>query len=96
MAHSSTSILLTSLRGQIGKQIVVKKYGKKTVITAYPDMSRIKPSKLQKESRKKFARAIEYAQAIMRDPVKKADFAKKLKRGARVYNAAIKEYLRNH
>jgi len=81
------------MRGAIGKQIVVKQYGKKTVITAYPDMSNVKPSKLQKMKRRKFAAAIEYAQSIIHDPVKKAAFSKKLKKGVRVYNAAIKEFL---
>ena len=81
------------MRGAIGKQVVVKQYGNKTVITAYPDMSNVKPSKLQKLKRKKFAAAIEYARSIINDPLKKAAYAKKLKRGARVYNAVIKEYL---
>jgi hypothetical protein len=30
---------------------------------------------------------------VVHDPVKKAEYPKKLKRGARFYNAAIKEYL---
>ena len=93
MAQSNSSILLHTLRGAIGKQIVVKQYGNKTVITAYPDMSGIKPSKLQKQKRKNFSAAIEYACSIVNDPVKKAGYAKKLKKGARVYNAAIKEFL---
>lgn len=95
MAQSTGSVLLHKMRGQIGKQIVVKQYGKKTVITAYPDMSHIKPSKLQKQKRKKFAAAIAYAQSIIQDPVSKAAYAKKLKKGQRVYNAAIREYLAN-
>jgi hypothetical protein len=33
------SILLFGVRGQMGKQIVVKRYGKKTGITAYPDIT---------------------------------------------------------
>jgi hypothetical protein len=93
MAQSNISVILHGMRGAIGKQIVVKQYGNKTVITAYPDMSNVKPSKLQKLKRKKFAAAIAYAQSIINDPLKKAAYAKKLKRGARVYNAAIKEYL---
>ena len=96
MARSLTSVLLHKVRGQIGKQIVVKQYGSKTVITAYPDMSNIKPSKLQKQKRKKFAAAIQYAQSIIHDPVKKAAYLKIMKRGERVYNAAIKEYLKNN
>lgn len=93
MAQGKASVLLHKMRGQIGKQIVVKQYGNKTVITAYPDMSGIKPSKLQKQKRKRFAAAIAYAQSIIHDPVRKAAYAKKLKKGQRVYNAAIREYL---
>jgi hemoglobin-like flavoprotein len=84
------------MRGQIGKQIVVKQYGNKTVITAYPDMSHVKPSKQQKQQRKLFAAAIAYAQSIVHDPVRKEAYAKKLKKGVRVYNAAIREYLAEH
>jgi hypothetical protein len=63
------------------------------VVTAYPDMSNVKPSKLQKQKRKKVAEAVEYARSIINDPLQKVAYAKKLKRGARVYNAAIKEFL---
>jgi len=94
MAESVNSVLLHNLRGQIGKQIVVKHYGKKTVVTAYPDMSNVKPSKLQKTKRKVFAEAVAYAQGILYDPVKKRIYAAKLKKGESVYHAAIKEFLR--
>ncbi|MBS1656184.1 MAG: hypothetical protein JSU05_15130 [Bacteroidetes bacterium] len=93
MAYSTHSLLLHNLRGQLGKQIVVKQYGKKTVVTAYPDMSNIKPSKLQKQKRNRFANAVAYAQSILRDPARKAAYARKLKKGERVYTAAIKEWL---
>jgi len=96
MAQSTSSVILHTMRGAVGKQMVVKQYGNKTVITAYPDMSNVKPSKLQKLKRKKFAAAIAYACTIVNDPVKKKTYAKKLQRGARVYNAAIKEYLSKH
>jgi hypothetical protein len=73
---------------------VVKRYGNKTVITAYPDMSGVKPSKLRKVKRKVFADAVAYAQAINNDPVKKALYKKKVKKGQTVYHYAIKEYLK--
>ena len=94
MAQSNDSVLLRHVRGQIGKQIVVKRYGTKTVITAYPDMSNVKPTKLQKKKRKIFAEAVAYAQAINNDPVRKAQYKKKLKKGQTVYHYAIKEYLK--
>ena len=93
MAKTLNSILLYQVSGQIGKQIVVKHYAQKTMITAYPDMSRVKPSKLQKTKRKDFAAAVAYARAIISDPVRKAAYAKRIKKGERVYNFAIKEYL---
>jgi hypothetical protein len=95
MAKSENSVLLRNVRGQIGKQIVVKKYGKKTVISAYPDMSNVRPSKLQKIKRRSFAEAVAYARAINNDPVRKALYKKKVKRGHTVFNYAIKEYLKN-
>ncbi|HVT86539.1 MAG TPA: hypothetical protein VHD35_15145 [Chitinophagaceae bacterium] len=94
MAQSLKNILLHQVRGQIGKQIVVKRYGNKTVITAYPDMSKVKPSKKQKAKRKLFADAVSYAKKINNDPEKKALYKKKLKKGQTVYNYAIKEYLK--
>ncbi len=96
MAESLNSILLHGVRGQIGKQIVVKQYGKKTVVTAYPDMSKVKPSKQQKEKRKKFAQAVAYARGINNNPMKKALYAKKVKKRQTVYHYAIKEYLQNN
>lgn len=93
MAQSVNSVLLHQLRGQIGKQLVIKQYGKKTVVSAYPDMSKVKPSKLQKVKRNDFADAVAYAQDILHSPVKKKAYAKKLKNGASVYHAGIKEWM---
>jgi hypothetical protein len=90
----SENIILDNLRGHIGKQIVVKKYGKKTVVTKYPDMSKVKPSKLQKVKRRKFTAAVAYAQNILRTPALKARYAKKVKRGQSVYHYAIKEFMK--
>lgn len=93
MAKTGNNPLLHQLRGQIGKQIVIKQYNNKTVVTAYPDMSAVKPSKLQKARRKTFAKAVAYARAINNDPAKKAQSGRKVKKGQRVYNYAIREYL---
>ena len=91
----SRNLLLRNVQGQIGKELVVKKYGKKTVITKYPDMSGIKPSKLQKVKRSRFAEAVAHAQNILRNPALKAQYAAKVKKGQSVYHYAIKEFLRS-
>ncbi len=92
----SKNILLHGSSGHIGKEFVIKKYGNKTIITAYPDMSKVKPSKLQKVKRSRFAEAVAYAQNILRDPALKAQYAKKVKQGQKVYHYAIKEFMKRN
>ena len=85
--------LLENISGTLGKQLVFKQYKDKTVVTRYPDMSKVKPSKAQKEKRSVFAEAVAYARDINRNPVKKAKYAKKVQPGESVYHFALKEYL---
>ncbi len=96
MARTTNNTLLKQISGHIGKQIVIKQYGDKTVVTKYPDMSKIKPSPLQKEKQKIFAEAVKYAKAINRDPAQKKKYEKKVKKGQSVYHYALKEYLQKN
>ena len=45
----SESLLLKDLSGQIGKEVVFKQYGNKTVVSKYPNMSRrvLSPAQLR-------------------------------------------------
>jgi hypothetical protein len=79
--------------GAIAKTVVLKQYAHQTVITAYPDMSGIKPSPKQKAGRSDFAEAVAYARGINNDPVKKAAYAAALDTRRSVYHAALSEYL---
>ncbi len=94
MARTNNNLLTKALKGQIGKQLVFKQYGKKTVVTRYPDMSKVVPSEAQKKQRSGFAEAVAYAQTINNDPVTKAKYAKKIKKGKSVFQYAIKEFLK--
>ena len=93
MARVTDDNLLSGLSGHIGKQIVIKRYGDKTVVTAYPDMRRVKPSVLQTLNHNRFKDAVAYAQAINRNPELKKEYKQKIKPGESVYHYAIKEYL---
>lgn len=95
MARLSKS-LLENIQGGLGKQLVFKQYKDKTVVTSYPDMSKVKPSEQQKEGRKLFAEAVAYARAISRNAEQKAEYEKKVKPGESVYHFALKEYLAQH
>ena len=93
MAHVKNSALLQGVKGALG-ELVIKQYGNRTVITKKPDMSRVKKSALQKIYRDRFKEAVVYARGVLRDPKKKAAFAKKLKDGQTVFNAALSHYLK--
>jgi hypothetical protein len=93
MARSQQNIILKALHGAIGKEFVIKQYGKKTVVSKYPDMTQIQATTLQEEQRNIFKEAVAYVKKIINDPAIKAVYAKKVKRGQTVYNYALKEYL---
>ena len=87
---------LEALRGQVGKELVFKKYGDKTVVTRYPRMNGIERSPRQKLGTSKFKEAVAYARSIIKDEKKRKAFAKKLRRGKSVYHAAISEFMKKH
>ena len=82
------------VRGAIGKQFVMKRYGKKTVVTRYPDMTRIVPTVKQKVRRRLFARAVRYAQSIYWKGELKAEWKRRLRRPRRLFQALMKQYYR--
>ena len=94
MARLKQNSLLSALRGTIGKEIVIKQYADKVVVSKYPDMSKVKASKLQRVHRKLLAEASAYASKINRDPQSRAKYMKKLKPGESVYRKAIEEFYR--
>ncbi len=73
--------------------IVIKKYGEKTVVSKYPDMSNIVPSSSQKEKRNRFAEAVSYAKTINSSDVLRSDFLKRVGSVKSVYQSALKEFL---
>jgi hypothetical protein len=92
------AILYTPLpdyvRGNVEGIVVIKHWRGRTVITTFPDMSRVVYSQKQKAEQKRFAEAVAYAKSIIRDPRKKAAYQAKVPRGKKVFNAAIADYMR--
>ncbi|HMK03550.1 MAG TPA: hypothetical protein VK489_05140 [Ferruginibacter sp.] len=93
MAKENEALLLKDIRGHIGKQIVVKQYADKTVVTKFPSMPKHKATELKAVYEGRFKEAIKYAKDILMDKNLKASYQAKLPPGKRVYNAAISEYL---
>ncbi|HNP23931.1 MAG TPA: hypothetical protein PKM63_12535 [Panacibacter sp.] len=96
MARVGKNSPLNDLSGQLGKQLVLKQYADKTVVSAYPDMSKVKPTGLQLARRAIFGEAVAYAKAINNNPTTKAEYLEKLAPGQTVYHFAMQEYFTNH
>ena len=92
MAETKNNIVTRGLRGIIGKQIVFKQYGNRTIVSALPDMSRVVKSKKQKAENSKFSDAMAYARAQMADPISKTEYKAKAKGMQRAHNVAITDY----
>jgi len=93
MAKLPTDNLLEGARGRLGRQIVIKQYDYGTVVTAYPDMSKVERTPLQGAGNALFKEAVAYAKQLVRDPQRKAALAATLPPGKRVFQAAIRQYM---
>jgi hypothetical protein len=81
------------IRGSLGKQIVIKHYKWGVVMTKFPNMKGIIASAKQRKCRNVFREAVAYAQTVIADPVKKAEWQKRIRRRNGVYNKAITAYM---
>jgi hypothetical protein len=89
----SKNLLLGNLSGHIGKQIVFKQYGDKTVVTKYPDMSKRKFSPRQKQLQETMAEANYHTRTILADEQLRMEAQVRLNvTSNKLYTALIKEY----
>jgi hypothetical protein len=86
MAQSQNNLILAGVFGRISN-IVLRKWGAKTVFSASPDFSNHKWSDLQ---------AMAWARATLKDPEKRKYYASKKKNMQTIWNAAVSEYLKRH
>ena len=92
----SNSLILSNLSGQLGKQLVFKQYGDKTVVSKYPDMSNRKFSPRQKQLQNTMAEANYHTRTILRDDKIRTEAQLRLNvTSNRLYTALIKEYFTN-
>ena len=82
-------------RGHIEKKVVVRQYaGGKTVLSAFPDISKVKPSESQKEQRMNFKEAQAYATQFLSVPENKAAYKSLCKPGQKPINVLMSELLK--
>jgi hypothetical protein len=91
----SNNILLRKLSGHLGKELVFKQYGDKTVVTKYPDMSKRKLSPKQVRTTQIMTEANEEAHRIMGDEEMSAAAQVRLNvTRNKLYTALIREYFK--
>ncbi len=96
MAVQKSHPLLQNASGHIGKKVVVKNYDGKTVITSYPDMSKIRRSKKQKSQNALFSQAVDFAKKVKADPGQFTPPGLHIKKGQSLYHAAISWFFAQH
>lgn len=95
MAISKNNIITETLSGKVGN-LIFKNYGNKTVISKYPNMSKVVKTEKQKENQLQFKAAQAYAKSILSDPERKLAFIKTIPKGKIAYHAAISKYLKDN
>jgi hypothetical protein len=91
----SENLILKQLSGHLGKQIVFKQYGNKTVVSAYPDMSKRTLSPKQLKVNETMAVANYEAKRIMADEALRDEAQVRLNVPRnKLYTALIKEYFK--
>jgi hypothetical protein len=92
MARLKENIIIKGLSGRVGKHFIFKQYGSRTIISAYPDMSRVKLSAKQKKENNRFRKAMAYARSQMSDPGSKAAYKARVKGLQKPHNVAIADF----
>ena len=89
----SENILLKKLSGHIGRQLVVKQYGDKTVVTSYPDMSNRKLSPKQLAVNEVMYEANNVARSTIANEARRNEAQLRLNvTRNKLYTSLIKEY----
>ena len=94
MAISRNNIITRNFSGKVGN-IILRIVDGCSIISAYPDYSKIKWSKKQNENRKQFRKASIYSKKILKDPEKLKFYKSKAKARQNASNMAISDYFLN-
>ncbi len=93
MAIIQSNILLTQISGMLGKQVVFRRCGDKIVMANRPFRKKKHAVGGQAVGTSNFQIAVAKARTLLRDPVKKAEYQAKAKKGQTAYHAMISEFM---
>ena len=92
MARLKKNSVLAALQGTISKELVVKQYPDKVVVSKYPDMSKVKRTERQLAQTQNMTDANAYAHFVLSNPELKAFYESNLQPGESLYRKALKDY----
>lgn len=94
MAVVRNNLITQGLSGTLGRTLVFRRVGGKTVVSTVPSPSSKAPSVAQQNQRHKFQQAILYAKSQMNDPAIKADYESMVKDdgSSSAYNIAVADF----
>lgn len=90
-----TSAIFTGFRGNVNRQLLFRQCAGKTVVSKFPDRSRVIYSEQQKRAQKRFADALSFARIVIQEPGLRESYCIKASLlGYRsAWNLAIAEYM---
>lgn len=98
MAKLSDNDLTTGLRGMVGKQLVFRRVGGKTIVSRAPRKpNKQKETASQRKTRRTFSDASRWAQMIILDRSKREYYRKRAREWnlTNAYTAAVKDFMRS-
>ena len=86
---------IEAMWGRLDGLVFRRSYGGRVVVSASPNMSRVKWSEAQKAHRKRFREAVTYAKAAMADPQVRARYEREAaSKGKRPFDMAVSDYFK--
>jgi hypothetical protein len=95
MADVNLNALVDGVSGKVGRKIVLRQRGGRTLLSTRPDTV-AEPTEKQLQHRERFRLAARYARGILLNPVAKAEYEQVIKDDAFLnpYAAAVADYLK--
>ena len=93
MSIIMSNILLTRISGMLGNQVVFRMCGDKIVMANRPFRKKKHAVGGQAVGTNNFQEAVAKARVLLKDPVKKAEYQAKAKKGQTAYHAMISEFM---
>jgi hypothetical protein len=92
MAISFNNVITRNYSGRVG-DIVLRNYGRKSVMAKRPDCSKVVKSPAQLAIMARFAKGVKYSKAVKNDPQRSENYSKKKVKYKSAYHAAMSDYL---